>query len=102
MLKPQGYGVWTDPQAGSPLEEKDSLSCGHCGKHVWVKPGTGATVYHIQHLDPETGRIWWTDEAGAFCRICMRPVCLPCHDLGTCLPLERFLEQQESTHVTRA
>ena len=73
-----------------PITERDSISCGHCNRAVFVKPGTAATTYLIPHRD---GR--WTEEAGAFCRVCMRPVCLRCHDLGTCLPLERWIEQQE-------
>ena len=89
MRTPQGYAQIVDPDR--PLIERDTISCGHCGLVVFVKPGTAATVYLIQHRDRS-----WTDEAGAFCRVCMRPVCLRCHDVGACRPLERWLELQEA------
>jgi hypothetical protein len=88
MLRPGGYAQILDPDA--PLIERDTCACGHCNKVIFVKPGSATTVYLLQHRD---GR--WTEEAGAFCRVCMRPVCLRCHDLGSCLPLERWLDQQE-------
>lgn len=88
MLRPGGYAQILDPDA--PLVERDTCSCGHCNKVIFTKPGSASTTYLIQHRD---GR--WTEEAGAFCRVCMRPVCLRCHDLGSCLPLERWLDQQE-------
>ena len=90
MRAPQGYAQILDPDR--PLVERDTISCGHCGRVVFVKPGSAATVYLIQHRDGS-----WTDEAGAFCRVCMRPVCLRCHDDGVCHPLERWLERQESS-----
>lgn len=96
MLNAKAVGIWTDPQMGGRLDEKDAINCGHCNKNVFVKPGSATTVYMIQHLDPVTGHIWWTEEDGAGCRCCMRPVCLPCHDKGTCTPLEAFLEQMET------
>jgi hypothetical protein len=85
---PRGYATIVDPDR--PTWERDAIGCGHCQRIVFVKPGSATTVYLIQHRD---GR--WTEEAGAFCRVCMRPVCLPCHKLGTCTPFERMLEQQE-------
>ena len=95
MRHAQGYGLWVDPDAGVPLQERDSIACGHCNRGVFVKPGSATTVYLIQHIDLTTKRMWWTEEPGAFCRCCMRPVCLPCDDIGTCTPLEAFLEQME-------
>lgn len=94
MLRPQGYAQIIDPDR--PLVEYDSISCSHCGKVVFVKPGSAATVFLIQHLTP-TGMIYWSEEPGASCWTCgCRPVCLPCHDLGVCLPLERRLTQMEA------
>ena len=89
MLHPGGYATISDPDRSQPVEW-DTLTCGHCCRVVFVKPGTGSTIYLIQHRD---GR--WTEDAGAFCRVCMKPVCLPCHDHGACVPLERWLEQVE-------
>lgn len=88
MRRPQGYATVVDPDR--PLVERDTVSCGHCNRIVFTKPGSASTVYLIQHRDQR-----WTEEPGAFCRVCMRAVCLPCHDVGSCLPLERWLYQQE-------
>jgi hypothetical protein len=88
MRKPDGYGIIVDPDG--PTWERDAINCGHCNANVWVKPGSASTVYLILHRD---GR--WTEEAGAFCRVCMTPVCLRCHGLGVCTPLEKWLDQQE-------
>lgn len=100
MRNAGGYLIITDPEVAAPIE-RDTVSCGHCNRVVEVKAGTGATVY-----------LWWSwpqqryqEEAGAFCRCCMKPVCLRCHDLGTCTPLEKWLEQQEHAgrrHLPRA
>lgn len=89
MLKPQGYAQIIDPD--QPTLERDTATCGHCSALIFIKPGTAATVYVIYHRD---GRV--TEEPGAFCRCCMKPVCLACHDLGTCTPLERWLEAHEA------
>lgn len=88
MLKPRGYATITDPDA--QIWERDTASCGHCNTVIFVKPGTATTVYLIQHRD---GR--WTEEAGAFCRCCMTPVCLKCDRDGRCTPFEAWLQQQE-------
>ena len=79
------------------LWERDTVSCGHCAAVIFVKPGTASTTYLLPHRD---GR--WTEEPGAFCRVCMRPVCLRCHAHGACLPLERWLSQQEARRVSPA
>ena len=93
-----GYATIADPDR--PLFERDTVACGHCQKVVFVKPGTGATVYLILHVDDAQGAHRWVEEAGAFCRICMRPVCLRCHGEGGCRPFERLLEQMERPHVS--
>jgi len=89
VLPHKGYLTIVSPDA--PTLERDSVCCGHCQKVIFLKPGSGVTVYLIQHRD---GR--WTEESGAFCRVCMRPVCLLCHDRGTCTPFERQLEVAEA------
>lgn len=87
-MRHQGYATIFAPDA--PQFERDTCNCGHCQKVIFLKPGSGVTVYLIPHRD---GR--WTEESGAFCRVCMRPVCLPCHDKGTCTPFEKQIEQME-------
>lgn len=85
-----GYATIVDPDA--PLFERDTTTCGHCQRVIFVKPGTAQTTYLI------FDRVSWTwkEELGAFCRVCMRPICLPCCDRGRCLPWERQLEASEA------
>ena len=92
MRNPGGYGVTMDPGSDRPLNETDTIVCGHCQRIVRVKPGTGATVYLI--FDQTAWQ--WKEEPGAACRCCMRPICLPCCDKGTCTPWERQLEAMEA------
>lgn len=90
MRSPTGYATVVDPDR--PLQERDTVTCGHCQHVVFVKPGTALTVYLI--YDRDTGG--WQEEPGAFCRACMRPVCLACAAAGHCVPWERSLERSES------
>ena len=90
MRSHTGYAQIVDPDR--PLVERDSTTCGHCQRVIFVKPGTAATVYLV--LDRQT--LHWHEEPGAFCRLCMRPVCLACHAHGGCIPWERQLEVSES------
>lgn len=87
MLRPQGQAT----VYGDRLIEHDTIACGHCNRIIFVKPGSASTVYiFYQLIGPPR------EEPGAFCRVCMRPVCLRCHDVGTCTPLERHLEELEA------
>lgn len=90
MRQISGYATIVDPDA--PLIERDTITCGHCQRVVFTKPGTAATVYLI--LNRQT--LTYTEESGAFCRTCMRPICLPCCDQGHCLVWERRLEASEA------
>lgn len=83
-----GYATITAPDA--PLVEYDTRTCGHCQRVVFVKPGSGGTVY----LLPRVGG-GWREEMGCGCRVCMKPVCLQCHHIGTCTPWERRLDASE-------
>lgn len=97
MLRPQGYSQIIDPAL--PTVERDTITCGHCQRIVFVKPGTGSTVYLIPHKPKDSKDLdalkRFDEEPGAFCRVCMRAVCLQCHDRGTCQPAEKFLETIE-------
>lgn len=84
-----GYATITDPD--TRIVEFDTVSCCHCSAAIRVKPNTVATVYLV--VDPVT--LLWREEPGASCYHCMKPVCLACHELGTCVPLERMLERAE-------
>lgn len=93
MLKPHGYAQTI---SDAPIVERDTIKCGHCQAIVTVKPGTASTVYLVQDLT-QPG-FPWREEPGAFCRVCMRAVCLRCHADGRCLPWERRLAIAESRH----
>lgn len=87
MRNPLGY-VQVVGERGTI--ERDSITCGHCNWIVMVKPGTGATVYYIPQMEGPP-----LEEPGAMCRVCMRPVCLRCHDDGRCMPLMKRIEEME-------
>lgn len=98
MRRPDGYATILDPDA--PLIERDTAQCAHCGCIITTKPGTLSTVYLISTITP-TGLIVTEEVPGAGCWHCDAPVCLACHALGTCLPLERRLAQLERTPAWR-
>lgn len=87
MRNPKGYALISDPDA--PTWERDTATCCHCGAVIFTKPGTIQTVYLVSTPDG------WREEPGAFCRNCMKPVCLACDRVGTCVPFERWLIEQE-------
>jgi hypothetical protein len=74
MRNPQGYAVINDPDG--PLVESDTITCSHCQRIVFMKPGV-------------------TQDSGGFCRMCMKCICGPCVDVGSCTPFERKLEEFE-------
>ncbi len=74
MLKPGGYAISVGPDS---THEMDTITCCHCQTIVFLKP-------------QQTGA-----DAGGFCRMCMKPICGPCADLGTCTPFEKKLEAIE-------
>jgi hypothetical protein len=76
MRIPGGYAVISEP--GRADVELDSITCFHCNRVVFVKAGQ----------DPSA--------LGGFCRVCMRHLCGPCADLGTCTPYEREMEKAEA------
>ncbi len=98
MLRPQGQ--ITIAGDIKQIQEYDTISCGHCNQIVRVKPGTGSTVYIVDrlHIEPLTRKahIVLEEEMGAFCRCCMKAVCLQCHDVGECIPLMKRIEELEA------
>lgn len=89
MFQSRGYATWTEPDR--PLIERDTIQCGHCGRGIFVKPGTASTVY----LRWSERMKQWVEMMGFGCRVCMSAVCWDCHDDGRCRPLERRLEEAE-------
>jgi hypothetical protein len=90
MLRPQGYVTLAAPDA--PLVERDTITCGHCQRIIFTKPGSVATTYLLPGRLPSDP---WREEPGAGCRVCMRAICLHCHDQGRCTPFERRIEAME-------
>jgi len=99
MRKPGGYVTIVDPDA--PLAEYDTASCGHCQRILLTKPGSAATTYLLPVYPVTRETVGHYHEVpGAFCRICMRPICLPCYDRSLtasipCVVWERRLEASE-------
>lgn len=99
----KGYATITDPDAAHPAEW-DTCSCGHCQAIIFTKPGSVSTIYLLP-IDPTSpadlavlGR--FKEEAGAFCQICMRPICLRCYRISLtaaipCAVWEKQFEQSE-------
>jgi hypothetical protein len=91
MRHPHGQVTILDPE--TRVVELDTITCAHCQQIVLVKPATAATVYYVEG---PAGRM---EEPGAMCRLCMKPVCLRCHERGRCTPFERRLERMEHHHI---
>src|SRR5260221_10768900 len=85
-----GYLTIVEPDR--PLVERDTITCGHCQRIIITKANSGSTVYLV--VDRATNQI--REEPGAFCRHCMRPVCLSPRCLAACLVWEQQLERSES------
>ena len=85
-----GYATVTDPDA--PLLERDTVSCGHCQRVIFVKPNSASTIYLI--FNRQTWR--WDEVPGAGCFRCGRPVCLTCCANGRCTPWEQRLAASEA------
>lgn len=88
MRRTQGYAVISGPGG---VVERDTITCAHCQHVVTVKPGTALTVYLLTDRQGMT-----REEPGAFCRVCMAPICLRCHDRGGCTPWEQTMERMEA------
>ena len=95
MRHPGGYATIIEP--GHLTVEIDTASCGHCQRIIFTKAGTAATVYLLSTAVPGQYR----EEGGAFCRVCMRPICLQCYGVGRCTPWERRLEKAEARERLR-
>ncbi len=90
VLRGTGYASIVEPDV--PMVERDTITCGHCQRLIFVKPGTVSTVYLIFNK-----AAWaWEEVGGFFCKVCMRPVCPSCGDQGRCLVWEKRLEASEA------
>ena len=93
MRNPHGYGRWDHPDHDGAQLERDTIKCGHCQSLVFVKPGTVNTVYLVHDMRQPGG---FREEPGAFCRCCMSPICLRCHEAGVCTPFMAKVEAAEA------
>jgi hypothetical protein len=88
-----GYAVTYGPDRDI---ERDTTTCGHCQRAIYVKPHTFSTVFLIFDRFDGTGRPVWREEPGSACRICMRPICRRCEARDRCLVWEKKLEASEA------
>jgi hypothetical protein len=75
MHRPGGYLIGHGPDG--LVEERDSFTCSHCNRVVWVGVKERAA------------------DIGGFCKCCTGLICGPCVDAGTCTPLEKQLQAME-------
>lgn len=71
MRKPKGYAFITEE--GNVAKERDTFTCSHCQRVVFVRP---------------------LSSDGAYCRGCMGLICPKCEGLG-CTPWEKTMETME-------
>lgn len=83
MRRSRGYSIITDPRFSRPTEV-DTFTCLHCQQVVDKPPYKSAT------------------DVGAWCHCCNGPICGTewCLRRG-CIPVERWLERQESRRYIR-
>lgn len=93
MLKPGGYAVWTGP--GGVEKERDSITCSHCQRVVFLKPG------HASVGDVEASGGDPKHDIGGLCRGCMAHICGPCADDGRCVPFLKAIEKSEAEDYRR-
>ena len=82
MLKPQGYGAWTDRESGKIMRERDTVTCAHCNSVNHVEP----------FCDPA--------DLGGFCTLCAAIICKNCAIAMSkgepCLPFMERLERLDT------
>jgi hypothetical protein len=71
-MREGGYLVVT--REDGHVREYKTTTCSHCLHITVIRPG---------------------EDLGGFCTLCMRNICGPCADLGSCTPFEKKVEQQE-------
>ncbi len=69
-----GYAHWFN--GDGPDIERDTITCCHCGKVVFVP---------VRAVEDVTG----------WCMACMKFICKACEERGECLPLEKQFERIE-------
>ena len=90
MPRQTGEITVADPSL-SRIHEGGTITCGHCNRIVRIKPGSGGSIYLLPTHQPFIYR----EVAGAWCGKHGGPICLRCHQIGICKPLEARLEELE-------
>jgi hypothetical protein len=75
-----------------------TITCGHCGRITFASPfgdGTGEVNLPAgtEHVVMNTAN----RQPPAVCQNCWSLVCARCHAVGKCIPLEKTIEQAESS-----
>lgn len=99
-MRVQGHviAVDPDPRRGTPgTVEYDTRTCVHCQRVLFLKPGSGGTVYFTF---ARGGAVHET--LGAWCGRCAAPICLACERRGTCVPFEEAIRRYEARAALRA
>jgi len=78
-LKPYGELIEFDPGGDRNSHTRKTMCCQHCGR---------------QQILPADGEL---ADVGDLCRHCMQFICPRCVKLGTCFPLEHYLDECERT-----
>lgn len=68
----RSYAIASSPES---TREWDTLTCCHCQRIIFIEVGK--------------------DIPGGFCDKCNKNTCEACHQIGTCRPFEKWLEEVE-------
>lgn len=96
--EPKGYATIVEP--GRPTVELDSIACFHCGRVVFLK-AEQYTVVDKRKPGAKPLDCGASQDIGGFCRVCMRSICGPCCDIGSCTPWEKQMEAMERREQVR-
>lgn len=78
MAKAGGVLLFTTPEGRT--REYATVTCGHCNSVVRIP-------HREEGIDPET--------VLAHCHACDQDICIDCHKLQRCIPIERWCELVE-------
>lgn len=78
LLRPGGQLVIS--RDDGQVREYDTATCHHCSTIIIFRPNA---------------------DIGGFCRQCMKTICGPCADKGSCTPFEEKLAREEEADIRR-
>ena len=77
MSREKDYGYLVVTRDDGKVNEYRTATCSHCQHITVIRPGA---------------------DLGGFCTLCMKNICGPCADLGSCTPFEKKLEQEQKAY----